>query len=238
MKKVYLDNNVYVDIEDNTFKENDFIEKSNFNYFFSSSIIEELLEGEKIPQLNVERRIQLITKICKDNYILPGYDLPEYSKQLPVQVYNNETTDFVRFLRKQINKSVKNINPDHQRILQKLGLKKIEVNNIIPSEIIPVINKSLKAYNMTINDYLIKSNAKGRGIYSALFNLLDAVCYWKDRDNAEVSRLHDASHTYYAQLCDYFVTNDKRLSYKADAIYKYLGINTIVIKTSDFLLLN
>lgn len=53
----------------------------------------------------------------------------------------------------------------------------------------------------------------------------------------EVSRMYDASHAYYAQLCDYFVTNDKRLSYKARAVYAFIGIKTNVITPREFVLL-
>lgn len=49
--------------------------------------------------------------------------------------------------------------------------------------------------------------------------------------------MYDASHAYYAQLCDYFVTNDKRLSYKARAVYAFLGIKTNVITSREFVLL-
>ena len=50
----------------------------------------------------------------------------------------------------------------------------------------------------------------------------------------EVSRLYDVSHAYNAQLCDYFVTNDKRLRYKTEAVYRFLGVNTLVITPNEF----
>lgn len=43
----------------------------------------------------------------------------------------------------------------------------------------------------------------------------------------------DAKHCYYATCCDVFVTNDKKLKYKAEAIYHHLGICTKVITRND-----
>ena len=236
---VYLDNNVYVDIECHELNLLDFISKDNASYYYSSEIIDELLEGESVCNLNQSARIELIEKICRSNCILPNIEVPEFYKKSPRWFYDNNTTDLFRILRRHLTNNVSNIRPDHDAVLKELSLKRIEINNISPNDIFNRIdcslNKSINKFG--VNEYLVKSEAKGRGVYSTLFNLLDAVCYWKDKNGIEVSRMYDASHAYFAQLCDYFVTNDKRLSYKARAVYAFIGIKTNVITPREFVLL-
>lgn len=232
---VYLDNNVYIDIEYDVLSLSDFKSK-NINYYFSSEIIDELLKGESVKKLNQRARIELIEKICGNNCILSGMSTPEFYNKSPQWFYDNNTTDIFRCKRARLTKNVSNLRPNHETILKELSLKKIEINNIPPNDIFNHIDYSLKnsINKISVNDYLIKSEAKGRGVYSTLFNLLDAVCYWKDKNGMEVSRMYDASHAYYAQLCDYFVTNDKRLSYKARAVYAFLAVKTQVITPKEF----
>ena len=236
---VYLDNNVYVDIEYRELDLLNFISKDNANYYFSSEIIDELLEGESVCNLNQSARVELIDKICGSNCILPGEGVPEFYNKSPRWFYDNNTTDPFRIMRAHLTNRVSNIRPDHDAILKELSLRRIEINNISPNDIFNRIDCSFKKSinKFGINEYLVKSEAKGRGVYSTLFNLLDAICYWKDKNGMEVSRMYDASHTYYAQLCDYFVTNDKRLSYKARAVYAFLGVKTNVITPCEFVML-
>lgn len=233
---VYLDNNVYIDIEYEVLSLSDFKSK-NINYYFSSEIIDELLEGESVKKLNQRARIKLIEEICGSNCILPGVNTPEFYHKSPQWFYDKNTTDMFRSMRVFLTKNVSNIRPNHDAVLKELSLKRIEINNIPPDDIFNHIDSSLKKSinKISVNDYLIKSEAKGKGVYSTLFNLLDAVCYWKDKNGMEVSRMYDASHAYYAQLCDYFVTNDKRLSYKAKAVYAFLAVKTQVIPPKEFI---
>lgn len=233
---VYLDNNVYVDIEYGELKLLDFTSKFNVKYYFSSEIIDELIEGENVRNLNQNARIELIENICGDNCILPSIDIPEFYTKSPQWFYNNNTNKLFRTFRMLLTNKVSNIKPNHDCILKELSLKKIEMNNISPDNIFKHIDSSLRnsINKISINEYIIECEAKGKAVYSTLFNLLDAVCYWKDKNGMEVSRLYDASHAYNAQLCDYFVTNDKRLRYKTEAVYRFLGVNTLVITPNEF----
>ena len=58
MTKVYLDNNVIVDIEYGNLNLSDFLSLQNVKYFFSPSHIEELIEGEKIQSLSIINRFR------------------------------------------------------------------------------------------------------------------------------------------------------------------------------------
>lgn len=93
------------------------------------------------------------------------------------------------------------------------------------------------ADRISVREYLIRSEAVGRSLYCTLFNLLDFACFHKDKPTAHsnIARMHDASHAYYAQLCDVFVSDDKKMRYKTEAVYNYLGIQTRVMSGKEFL---
>ncbi len=60
-----------------------------------------------------------------------------------------------------------------------------------------------------------------------LQNVLNGCGYNRDRDVRTVnSGVYDTEHAIYASYCDYFVTDDKRLSKRLNAIYYYLGLKT------------
>ncbi len=234
----YLDNNVYIDIENGRYKEIDFTSKSAMTFFYSESLIEELYEGEHLDKSNTQERISLITRLCGDNYILPGIGdkKPETIKQKPQQTYFIIGNSSLRLLRNALKDAVSQMSPNQEEFLKMLSSKRTEVNNIAPTEILSKINNAMSEYvHNGLKGFLMATEANGRSTYSTLFNLLDAVCYWKDMPNTQVARLHDSSHAYFSQICDYFVTNDKRLRYKAKAVYSYLGVKTTVISPNDFL---
>lgn len=60
----------------------------------------------------------------------------------------------------------------------------------------------------------------------------------KPTDHSNIARMHDASHAYFAQLCDVFVSNDKKMRYKTEAVYSYLGVDTRVESGEEYLGLN
>lgn len=58
--------------------------------------------------------------------------------------------------------------------------------------------------------------------------ILEYGFYLEPKQKA-VSNLHDTTHCIYAAYSDFFITRDKKLKYKVEAIYKYLGVKTQVI---------
>lgn len=65
----------------------------------------------------------------------------------------------------------------------------------------------------------------------SIFNLLDMIGYWKDKETTKsnMARVYDASHTYLASGCDFFVTNDNRCSKKAKVAYFLKNVKTEII---------
>lgn len=58
--------------------------------------------------------------------------------------------------------------------------------------------------------------------------------YHREAKDKSRSRLHDVSHIIYAAYCDTFVTADRRLAKKAQAIYSVLGVSTLVVLAKEF----
>ena len=60
-----------------------------------------------------------------------------------------------------------------------------------------------------------------------LQDVLNICNYNRDKDERKVhSGIYDTEHSIYASYCRYFVTNDKRLNKRLNAIYYFLGLDT------------
>ena len=237
MAACYLDNNVLVEIEQGNISVSTFLSIQNSKYYFSPSHIDELIEGEGIGKLSVEGRLKLIEDLTSNNYILPGFPNPELYERSPFQVYQDEKSPFNSCIRQLTNQAMSNFILDRDEFLSIVKLRKIEVNNIPSHDILIKLDDILSKYmNISIPELLFRSEAMGRTVFGTLFNLLDLACYYKDKqtEHSNIARFHDASHAYFAQLCDVFVSEDKRMRYKTKAVYSYLGIKTSVFSFQEF----
>ena len=237
MATYYLDNNVFVEIEQGNIDISSFLSNHNSKYYFSPSHIDELIEGERIGKLSVENRLKLIEDLASNNCIMSGFSNPELCVRSPLQVYQDAKTPIVTIIRQLTNHSISNLILDRDEFLNIIRMRKIEVNNIPSQDILIKLNDILLKYmNISISGLLLRSEAIGRTVFGTLFNLLDLACYYKDKqtEHSNIARFHDASHAYYAQLCDFFVSEDKRMRYKTKAVYSYLGIATSVLSFQEF----
>lgn len=233
--RVYLDNNILIDVEENVYSTNDFLSIPKVEYYYSDAHISELLNGvdKFIPGLK-ERRLSTINELCGNNYIFS--DTPfclKLARCDPEQAYENVIR--CDFMRGRINELALCFKPNRAGILKEFQWDVKEVGNYSTKEIFGVIDKKYREsqYHYGIKEYLIMSEAcTGRTIYSSLFNLLDMVGYRKDRNN--VSRLYDSSHAYYAQKCAVLVSNDARMRAKAEAVYYYLNVHTCVMSADEY----
>lgn len=233
--KVYLDNNILVYLENGKYSLNDFLSDSSVEYFYSEIHMDELMNGlDKHPDLK-EIRLRTIEQLCGSNYITPdvaSFEM-EVEERTPLSAFNLSMR--FKFLHDQVYQASKSMQINRDAFLNGLDLIKIEVSNYKPTEIFKILDKKLhEKLGYGIDVYLEKSVANtGRTVFSTLFNLLDFVCYWHDKDS--VSRLYDSSHAYFAKMCDVLVTDDKRMRIKTEAVYSYLGINTEVVTADVFL---
>lgn len=233
--KVYLDNCIIVDIEKGKYSLSDF-KKEGCEYFYSCTHFDELRRGlPNNPNLK-GIRLKTISQLCGTNYIVPdvlGLFVGIEQKE-PIEVFKQ--LEILEFLIKECERSANLFHPDRDGVLQELSMNKIEVGNVNEERIFEVIDERMRnsVNRFGIQEYLKRSEAyTGRTTFITLFNLLDAACYWKD--DKSLNRIYDASHAYFAQYCDVLVTNDKRLSIKAKAVYHYLNIKTKVFSGETFL---
>ena len=234
--RVYLDNNILVDIEVGAIQAGRFSSLNNTTYYFSEAHMDELLNGlEKHPELK-DSRLHTLETLCGTNYITPDVGPFEggFDVETPKRVF--ELSMHYKRMHDELYRYSNAMKINRDTFLEGLYLEKLEVGNYKPSQIFNVLDDRLKEYwGYGINVYLEKSvAATGRAVFCSLFNLLDFICYWHDKNHA--ARLYDSSHAYFAQYCDVLVSNDKRMRIKTEAVYSYLGIDTKVCTSDEFLM--
>lgn len=240
--KVYLDNNIIVGVENGDYEISPFIIHEGVDFYYSAAHIEELIEGSHIKYLSVDKRLSTIDEICGFNHILNGCHEPEFYPKAPKEMYDIECSPILSCMRGLVNNRSALFNVNNKRFLEILKLRRIDVNNIKTCSIILEIDRRLQSADdprdrISVKEYLQRTEATGQSVYATLFNLLDFACFYRDKptDHSNIARLHDASHAYYAQLCDVFVSDDKRMRFKTEAVYSYLGVKTRVISGKEFL---
>lgn len=234
--KVYLDNNVLVDIESGKYQLSDFISINNADYYYSDAHLEELLEAKGNAKISQEGRLALLTKICGQKYILTGVlKEPEFTEKDVYEMYRLVDTPF----RAQISTIAQNGAGTFDKIRKVLGFESCRFNNEEPENVLRVIDERMKAtLGMGLTTYLFRTEAfGGKALYGTLLNIIDTANYWGDKktDHSEIARLYDASHAYLASICDVLVTSDKKMRAKVGAIYSFLKIDTKVMSVEEFL---
>ena len=233
--RIYLDNNILVDIENEIYSLKDFCSVPNAEYFYSEVHMDELMNGlDAHPELKV-MRLHTIERLCCSSYILPGV-LKEEMEIFSMSPQNAfDLSMRFKFLHDHIYQFTRSMNINRDVFLNSLELDKREIVNISPANILNVLDERMQEHwGYGIEMYLEKQEAdQNRTRYNTLFNLLDFVYYW--RDESHTARLYDASHAYFAQICDFLVSNDKRMRIKSEAVYSYLGVKTKVMTADEYL---
>ncbi len=232
--KVYLDNNVLVDIESGKYQLEIFCALPDVEYYYSDAHLNELLEAKGNPKVSQEERLNLIAKLCGKNYICSGViTVPEFLEKDCREMYHVADNP----LRVCINKAVSvGIDP-FGVVREKLGFEGKVFNNESSERVFQIIDERMvKKLNIGLLEYLYRTDAYGRALYGTLLNIIDTANYWGDvkTEHSEVAKLSDASHAYSAQICDMLVTNDKRMRAKVKAIYAFLGVSTQVLSVKEF----
>ena len=68
-----------------------------------------------------------------------------------------------------------------------------------------------------------------------LLEFLEVRRFFPDDPKNSINSLHDTTHAIYGAYCDIFVTNDKKLKQKTSAAYQWLGINTKIFNSNEFI---
>ena len=205
--KVYLDNNVLVDIEAGKYSANTFLSIPDVAYYYSDAHMNELLEAKGNPKVSQEGRLRLISQLCGSNNILTGgFDAPEIYEKEPVEMYRLCDTPMRAFIAQRVNTG----DDLFMELREKLDFDSTIFNNVNPELVLEMIDEKAKLkLNIDLLTYLRATEAfGGKPLYHTLFNLIDSANYWGDKKTAHsnVARLYDAAHAYFAQVCDILVT--------------------------------
>lgn len=238
MFKAYLDNNVIVDIEDGKYSVKQFLNKYDYAYYFSYAHIEELLEAKGNPKISQSGRLNLLSKLCGKNNILPGVaDVPEFFDKEPIEMYNLAGNTY--HIRQLLHQAINQYDEIALRVRKELGFDTLRFNNESPENVLRLIDKRLQETSgIDLVTYLKETEAcMGNALYHTLMQLIDMANYWGDKktNRSNMARMYDASHAYFAQICDVLVTNDKKMSMKIKAVYSFLNVKTRVVSADDFL---
>lgn len=234
--KVYMDNNVLVDIEVGKYSVENFTGMSGATYYYSDAHINELLEAKGNPKVSQRGRLSLISQLCGCNNILTGgFEAPEIYEKEPVEMYKLCDTPMRAFIVQQVNTG----DDLFMKLREKLDFDSTIFNNVSLELVLEMIDEMVRQkLNIDLKTYLKATDAfGGKPLYHTLFNLIDSANYWGDKktSHSNIARLYDAAHAYFAQVCNVLVTNDKRMRAKTKAVYTFLGVKTRVLSTDEYL---
>ena len=223
--KVYLDNNIIIDIENGRYI---LPKEYNVEFPYSYVHIEELIEsGVRLSEL---KTIRLNTLSCVSNneYIFQDNQKLYFIDKSPKEVYN-WFSPIIMELKRIIKEKVNKFDLE-ENLKAKLQIDKNITNNL-------TISQFIEKYGNIVLGYLDESSDTLQENFQSFFNILNGLGYWSDkkRNGTNINRVYDANHAFYASSCDYFVTNDKKAMMKANFIYSYYGIKTKSISFDEFL---
>lgn len=235
--RVYLDNNILVSIEDKQIELNSLKNKfsGNIEYVYSFAHIYELLEANDISGQLTAKRINTINSVTNNCYCYPNGDIIEYKIEKPQFVI--DTVKAHPELFSNLKNSVKNFNPDREKLITALKIDKKRINNYSTIEVIDQLKSLLKSetpINFIEMIHLTGTSLHGK-IY-AVFNFLDFLGYWTDKKNTKsnIARYNDASHLFFASGCDCFVSEDLRARNKAKVACELFNLKTKIYSFDEF----
>ncbi len=247
-KTAYLDNNIFIDIEQMSLSTIDLlnnIDKNITDYFYSASHLQELNEmtasTDNELKKQLKRRFNTISAVTNNNYLF--HELPSNNilklKEYPSVVYN--TINDVPFAQNAMKGMMSTVSEKQKEQFRKqLNIDPIRINNYKPNEVIEQINSKsdlMGGYSLVgMIEKAIELHPQGNEMglhnrFAGIFEMLDMIGYWKDKYNqkSNYARLWDASHSYFSSHCDYFISNDKRTRYKTRVVFEIYGIKTKVV---------
>jgi hypothetical protein len=244
--KLYLDNNIFIYIENGTLQLTDIenlIEEPIERIFFSSAHIQETLEikgkDEKERLERINTRLKTIEKITHNNYIFENLKNEVYELiESPYQVIKTIT----EVPAQSIMKSFINIISEEQKreIRRQLNIEPAKINLYNYNEVVEQLSEKLRQFGdysfLEMIELGISYHKDGKTFglsnrTAAIFELLDMLGYWKDKstEKSNYARLWDSTHVFYSIYCDYFISSDKRTANKAKVVFDLYNVKTKII---------
>ena len=249
-KTAYLDNNIFIDIEQNSLSIEDLrnnVDKNLADFFYSDFHLMEANEmtGKTNMELKrlMEKRLTIISSITNNNYIeqeSPSNKVFK-SKVSPSELFKSIT--HVLETKEKIKHVINSVS-EQQKVdfRNRYRIDPMRINNFSAQEVIEHVNtKSKSLGGLSIVEMVekgLQNQTQGQPIsmghrFAGLFELLDLIGYWRDECNnkSNYARLWDAGHSFLSSYFDYFITDDKRTRYKAKVAFQIYGTKTIVISS-------
>lgn len=251
MSDIYLDNNIFISIQE---KRNGFdsvvvtkLITSLHRFFYSSAHIQEanriIEDPDKIESNIPVQRFKIISLITENNYLYDDLDSRNiiHIKELPENVY--ETIHLIKQGQPLINSLLGFIDDEQKQEFRKQNtLNPEKLNNYSATEIVKVVEKVIKG---TIPDFIEKAigyfpENQRFGLsnrIAGVFELLDLFGFWKDQFTfkSNYARLWDANHAFFASICNYFVSDDRRTREKTKVVYQLYNIKTNIISSKELI---
>lgn len=249
--KVYLDNNIIVSLENGDYsldRIESLFSNLKIDFVYSSAHIFEVesFQGNELISKKglLTNRFDSIRHIFKNNclYLDPDNNQLVNILEDPQEVY--DTITLVPFGIQAMKGFMNMISKEQKEDFRKqLGIEIQKLNNYSAAEVIGHLNTKLINWGtnqsfIELIEYGITLHPNGHkfGLHnriSGIFEFLDMLGYWKDKEtnSSNYARLWDASHSFFATYCDYFISDDKRTRNKANVVYNIYNKSTKILSS-------
>ncbi len=250
--KAYLDNNIFTAIEDGDFtldKIFDKVDKHINEFPFSTAHIQEAdnIFGDSEEQRTnfISKRLDTIRRITNCLYVYQEHKTNKifWLTEEPTTVL--EIIRQVPFAKTSMQMFANLISSEQkEQVRLTLGIDVKELNNYTPEQVVQHLNRKLISWGTQDNflqllDKAIffhpdKKDFGQQNNIAGVMELLDMLGYWKDKvtETSNYARLWDSNHIHFGSYCDYLVSDDKRLRYKAKVVYDIYNIKTKIISSN------
>ena len=201
-------------------------------YVYSYVHLQELQELKEVEDKK-NKRFQTIEKLTSNRYVCHNnYNQIVINKARPIDNFGTLNKSLAKIISSYIHESMSHRKDDEisKSFMEKLNIEKKIINNYTPEEL-------FEKYGYIIKLYIEKTCKSRQELFQSLFNILDDLGFWQDKfkKGSNMNRSYDANHAYFATICDFFVTEDRRTMEKANVAYKLYGFKTNAVNYEDFI---
>ena len=235
MIKVYLDWNCITHSKDKFAQLKKLLEQYKYVFICPYSIahLRDVQKNRKGNDKEYERDLDLLTEICGKHLLL--------IEDNRIRLLNANPRDYLVGVEKPLgylqNKfafpyfDIRKIVQSH--IPQEL-LHRISIEND-PKKVFPLINKEIENYSLPLWNISSELNNLETQIRQEYY-FLDLMGYRKEDKNKSFANIDtDAQHITYAGMCDYLITDDRRMRDKAKSIFHKYRCLTKVLSPESFI---
>lgn len=250
--RAYLDYNIFTAIEDGDFtldKILDRVDKRLNEFPFSAAHIQETdnIFGDTEEQRAkfINNRLDTIKRITNCLYVYQEHKTNKIFWLTEEPTIVLETIRQVPFAKTSMKVFANLISSEQkEQVRLTLGIETKELNNYSPTQVVQHLNTKLinwgtednflQLFDKAIYFHPDKKDFGQHNNIAGVVELLDMLGYWKDKvtKTSNYARLWDSNHIHFASYCDYLVSDDRRLRYKARVVYDIYNIKTIVTSSN------